>query len=477
MDFSNRQNRFVRLTDVTTNYLQEIEAKTKGDPYYPSYHIAPHHGLLNDPNGLSHLNGRHHIFYQWFPLGPVHGLKHWYHVSTEDFVHYEDHGIAMTPGDVYDAHGCFSGSALKKDEAVHLYYTGNVMKPDGLPYQSQVHAIMHEDFTVEKIDLVVDGPPDGFTHNFRDPVVWKKEDTYYMLVGGETADHVGAIALYESSDAHQFSYKGIIKTSFKELGSMWECPNYFEEGGQGIFLFSPQGIEYKDKYTFNNIFSVVYAIGSPIDPDKVSFDATQYRELDKGFDFYAPQTYQDDQGRRIMIGWLGNSKSTYPTDENMWAHMLTIPREVVVNDEILYQKPLSELQELRKEEILLKEDQPLSNKAFEIDLKASSSFQITLLNEEGDSVVFASDGEEYWLDRSHMSDLYAMDYGTVRYALRRVKEAHHIRMFIDHSSLEIFCDHGETVFTSRIFIRDLNRLKVTGGSGSLYYLNGNMYTP
>lgn len=475
MDFSNRQNRFVRLTDVTTQYLEEIEAKTKGDPYYPSYHIAPHHGLLNDPNGLTHFNGRHHIFYQWFPLGPVHGLKHWYHISTEDFIHYEDHGIALTPDEFYDEHGCFSGSALKEGKEAHLYYTGNVMKADGLPHQNQVHAIMHEDLTIEKKGLVVDGPPEGFTHNFRDPVMWKRGGTYYMLVGGETREHDGAIALFESQDAQAFSYKGIVETSFKALGSMWECPNYFEEGNQGIFLFSPQGIEYKDKYTFNNVFSVVYAVGSPIDPDGLSYNAGEYRELDKGFDFYAPQTYQDERGRRILIGWLGNSKSAYPTDQNMWAHMLTLPREIVVKDHTLYQQPISELHQLRQEEIILRGDQTLESQSFEIDLEASAVFQVKLLNEQGDTVVFASDGEEYWLDRSLMSDMYAAKYGTVRYALRKVKEAHRIRMFVDHSSLEIFCDDGETVFTSRIFIRDFNRLQIRGGSGVLYYLKGATY--
>ncbi|MDN3683429.1 hypothetical protein QW180_01620 [Vibrio sinaloensis] len=24
---------------------------------------------------MSFFNGEHHLFYQWFPLGPVHGLK------------------------------------------------------------------------------------------------------------------------------------------------------------------------------------------------------------------------------------------------------------------------------------------------------------------------------------------------------------------------------------------------------------------
>jgi beta-fructofuranosidase len=28
-------------------------------------------------------------------------------------------------------------------------------------------------------------------------------------------------------------------------------------------------------------------------------------ELDRGFDFYAPQTMIDPQGRRIMVAWMG----------------------------------------------------------------------------------------------------------------------------------------------------------------------------
>ena len=118
MDFSNRQNRFVRIHEVSEEYLADIEHKTQTDPFYPSYHIAPKHGLLNDPNGLSYFNGEHHIFYQWFPLGPVHGLKHWYHVSTKDFVNFTDRGIAMYPDQDYDHHGCYTGVGVPHDDQV-----------------------------------------------------------------------------------------------------------------------------------------------------------------------------------------------------------------------------------------------------------------------------------------------------------------------------------------------------------------------
>ncbi|GAM66117.1 sucrose-6-phosphate hydrolase [Vibrio sp. JCM 19236] len=55
MDFSNRQNRLVRLSEVPESYLEKIHAMAQNDPFYPTYHLAPKHGLMNDPNGLSYL--------------------------------------------------------------------------------------------------------------------------------------------------------------------------------------------------------------------------------------------------------------------------------------------------------------------------------------------------------------------------------------------------------------------------------------
>ena len=117
-DFSNHQNRHIRIMDMPAEYFQRIQETTRNDPYYPVWHIAPKCGLMNDPNGLCEINGIHHIFYQWFPAGPVHGLKHWYHLTTKDFIHYEDHGVAMYPDTESDSFGCYTGLALKEGEQV-----------------------------------------------------------------------------------------------------------------------------------------------------------------------------------------------------------------------------------------------------------------------------------------------------------------------------------------------------------------------
>lgn len=70
-----------------------------------------------------------------------------------------------------------------------------------------------------------------------------------------------------------------------------------------------------------------------------------------------------------------------------------------------------------------------------------------------------------------MTYVYAERFGTKRFAKRKVTEIHTIRIFVDHSSIEIFCDNGETVFTSRFFITNLSTLTVTEGvSGKLFRL-------
>ena len=40
-DFSNHQNRHIRITDMPAEYFQRIQETTRKDPYYPVWHIAP----------------------------------------------------------------------------------------------------------------------------------------------------------------------------------------------------------------------------------------------------------------------------------------------------------------------------------------------------------------------------------------------------------------------------------------------------
>lgn len=52
------------------------------------------------------------------------------------------------------------------------------------------------------------------------------------------------------------------------------------------------------------------------DIDNLTMNHGDFHELDHGFDFYAPQTFIDEQGRRILIGWMGLPDTNYPSDED-----------------------------------------------------------------------------------------------------------------------------------------------------------------
>ena len=73
--------------------------------------------------------------------------------------------------------------------------------------------------------------------------------------------------------------------------------------------------------------------------------------VDRGFDFYAPQTFLDEQGRRILIGWMGipDAEYTNPTVKAGWQHALTMPRLLHMREGRLLQQPLEEMKELRRD--------------------------------------------------------------------------------------------------------------------------------
>ena len=112
-------------------YLEEypkhknMRENVKRDKNRLHFHMMPPTGWMNDPNGFSYFNGKWHLFYQWYPFAGYHGMKHWYHVVSDDLVHWKNIGLGMKPTLNYDNYGCFSGSGFVKNEFLYLVYTGN----------------------------------------------------------------------------------------------------------------------------------------------------------------------------------------------------------------------------------------------------------------------------------------------------------------------------------------------------------------
>ncbi|MFE6073676.1 glycoside hydrolase family 32 protein [Paenibacillus sp. NPDC057886] len=461
-----REQRYRRIEQAEPGEIGKLEALISACPWRQHYHIQPITGLLNDPNGFSYYQGYYHLFYQWFPLGTEHGLKYWYHTRSTDLVHWEEVGIGIQPGDTYDSHGAYSGSAIEKDGQLHLLYTGNTRDEDWIRHPYQCLAIMDESGSITKVDQpVISEVPSGYTEHFRDPKVWQQGDTYYCVIGAQRVDETGCTVLYRSSDLRNWTLLGEIHTGLPNFGYMWECPDYMEMQGQGVLIFSPQGIESQgDEY--HNIFQSGYLIGEPLDLQTRHFEHGPFQELDRGFDFYAPQTMQAPDGRRILVGWMGLPDLEYPTDKSGWAHCLTIPRQLSLRERKLIQQPVSEMVKLRgdsegthMEFIIGNETRSFADfagMAYELECEIRDfdaevvGIELRASAEEKTVLQYDRLAQKVILDRSQSGATLADQNGNVRRCALNA-DVLKFRIFVDSSSVEIFVNDGEEVFTSRIF--------------------------
>ena len=258
-------------------------------------HLEPEKGWLNDPNGLAYFKGKYHIFHQ-YSYEVNGGLKLWYYYTSSDLKKYEDRGVFLTPTIEEEKSGVYSGSANIEGDKLVFYYTGNVKYKGDYDY---VHAgrghntisFSTEDgvnFTEKKCLLTTDDYPNMSNH-VRDPKVFEKNGKNYLVLGARDSNDYGCLLVYDKDTLEP--YKTIY--SEKNLGFMWECPDYFEVDGKEIFMFSPQGIS-RMYPNFENMYQIGYSVVEEgiENVEKIN----NFSLLDYGHDFYAAQTFVDEDG-------------------------------------------------------------------------------------------------------------------------------------------------------------------------------------
>ena len=435
------------LTKVLERNIKVIEKNadlTEGR-FRLGHHLMPPVGWLNDPNGLCWYKGRYHVFFQYAPFDVEGGLKFWGHYTSEDLVDWKYEGTALYPDSPYDCHGVYSGSAFIENGTIHYFYTGNLKYFDRDDYDyinsgrgSNTITFTSKDgynFTKKELLMTTNDYPDDMSNHVRDPKIFKKNDKYYMVLGARDKEGIGMILLYESADLKNWTYKNRITTPQK-FGYMWECPDLFEIDGQLYIICCPQGVETQG-IDYENVHQVT-AMKLNYDFETDEYEITDIKLFDRGFDFYAPQSFEDERGRRILIGWMGIPDADYtnPTEEAGWQHALTIPRKLSVRDGKLIQEPIEELKQLRSNDkavCTFSYGQALimQNSIYEAVIDFKRCREMTMTLREG-------------ITLSYKDNILTLNLG-----------------FADTSSLEIFVNHGEEVFTTRIYNRH-GRILING---------------
>lgn len=450
--------------------ITKIQDTVNKDILRMKYHFMAPAYWINDPNGLIFYKGEYHLFYQHYPYAAKWGAMHWGHAKSKDLVHWEHLPIALAPSEVYDLDergGCFSGSAVDDNGILTLLYTGAIIR-DGKVIQSQCLAFSEDGITFEKFarNPVIAGPPEDGSADFRDPKVWRHGDMWYMVIGSGK-DGVGKALLYKSQDLRQWEYVGVLAESDGTMGTMWECPDFFQLDDRYVLMFSPMGMG--DRKT-------IYLVG---DMDYVSgkFTWDEMGDIDTGFDYYAPQTFLDGKGRRIIIAWLNGwdwmpwFKNFGPTEKNHWCGAMSAPRTVELDaDGRLKFTPVEELKVLRSEHYHLEntiitpggtavlpksvgsdcleikvEFQLEGSKAEEIGfvVRASSdgTQQTTLsYNLQSKDLRFNRNHSDGWSEGIQSTKLETSDDKTLK-----------LHIFIDTCVIEVYTDDYRTAVTNNIY--------------------------
>ncbi|MFG6150103.1 glycoside hydrolase family 32 protein [Halobacillus sp. B23F22_1] len=448
---------------------QEVEMRKKkivDASYRLNYHFMAPSGWINDPNGLIQHKGVYHLFYQHNPYGVNWGPMHWGHAVSKDLIHWEHQPVALAPSEEYDFEegnddiGCFSGSAVSKGDELYLIYTGHVGGKSPKEVQAAASSIDGIHFYKHNQNPVIDKPPEDLSQDFRDPKVWRYDGEWYMVVGS-SVNGKGAIPLYKSEDLIDWTYEGEALEADENQGDMWECPDLFPIKDKHALIVSPMNMA-----DGKNIIMV-----GEMNYNNGKFTPESVKEIDDGNDFYAAQTFEDEQGRRILIAWMDTWQTDFPTKTEGWAGAMTIPRQVVLDGNSQVKLlPAPELQSLREnnqynENIHLSPNEVVDVTRNDLDHSYEMLIDFDLKKAEpygklGIELRVSDNRKEkvlvyYDLKTKELVVDTTLAGGDTHSSLNKtkinVKDQLSIRLFMDTCSLEVLTADGEAWITNRIY--------------------------
>lgn len=439
--------------------------KLATDPLRPQYHLLPSRNWMNDPNGPIYFHGRYHMFHQYNPHGAIWGNMHWAHATSRDMVHWRHEGVALspTPGSP-DSDGVFSGSAVVDKGKVAVIYTG-VAPPSSAgeaTLRDGVHTWRETQCLAEAQDAdlriwkklpqpVIATPPAGLdVTGFRDPALWREGNNWMLILGSGVRGRGGMILLYTSPDLQHWTYLHPLiegppaqSTSVNpvDTGEMWECPDFFPLDDKYVLLIS-------------TMRKVRWMVGTYANQ---RFTPEKEGVVDWG-SYYAAKTMVDAHGRRILWGWIPESRSDAELISAGWAGAMSLPRVLSLDAQKQLQTEVAtDVHQLRTNRVgIINETEPCGNCQHALDSVRIKNFTAEIKMEVqpkaddytlrfySDSGVLASLS---WLNQAGTGELHV---NKVRASLPSSESSTlRLHMFLDGSVLEVFANG--TAVTARIY--------------------------
>jgi len=418
------------------------------------FHFSPRIGWLNDPNGLIDHGGRHHFFYQHNPRELAMTDMCWGHASSPDLITWTEHPVALAPGPrgSYDGDGCWSGCAVDDGSGVVAVYSGN---NGGIQLPCVARAVDEDLLTWVKspANPVVDSrPPLAGMTDMRDHSVRRDGSGWRQVLAAGIAGK-GALVGYSSTDLTSWSWDGIVLDAGTSglPGQVWECPDVFDVDGTAVAVISVVDGDRRPG-------PVIWVTGQFDGPRII---AHRWGLLDHGDRLYAPQSYNDRTGRRIMFAWLLTQLDPAAQGQPSIG-VASLPRMLSVVDGRLHQQPATEIHGLRGEPTTLTADPRASTAramvpptaALEVRVTCTSTADLLGVRVEFDD----GGGHQVGVELSSFAAAgRTLDHGDWRDDITHPRTA---TVILDSGIVETFLDDGRAAATTDVSISEAQHLRV-----------------
>ena len=373
----------IRLAEDNASALtaRNLRDRISRDPSRPGYHFVVPEGVASpfDPNGAIYWKGRYHLFYIFQDKRSGRKSDHWGHLSSTDLFHWHHHPTGLLEG-MYSGN-CFINKDGVPTICYHQFGQGNAM------------AVALDDDLDEwkKLDSnpITPKTQQGDEHHGKyrswDPFGWLEGDTYYAIFGGERP--------------------GIVKSP--TLGGEWQyVGDLFAHGVDGVSL--DEDVSCPDLFKLDHrdvLLCISHRLGCRYylgEWKNEQFHPESHAQMSwVDHSFFAPESLEDDKGRRIMWAWLLDAPEFGVRWEHGWSGTMSLPRILSLGDDGQLRMDVPEEIEALRYGAFRKEDFAVQSGAdLAIDGIGGNSFELYIemesseASEYGVKVCVSPDGQE-----------------------------------------------------------------------------------
>jgi sucrose-6-phosphate hydrolase SacC (GH32 family) len=426
-----------------TAAIQAAAPRAQADPARPVFHVASLAQWMNDPNGPIYYKGYYHLFYQLHPFSDGDGPKYWGHVRSRDLAKWEPLPIALWPSTELGEQGVWSGCCTVNGLGQPMiFYTSVAIGKSAQTHAEQWAAISDDDLATwhkSPANPVLSEALHGEKkiYDWRDPFVFRDAGRTFLVTGGNLNAARGGEAvvnIYEAENPGftKWTYRGVLFKIPDPRAGTAECPNFFKLGNRWVLFVSPYG-------------RVQYYVGD-FDAQSCRFQARTNGLLDCGRSFYAPNTMQVPDGRRLVWGWVNG----FPGGRG-WNGCLSVPRVLSLSPQgDLRQNPAPQLTRLRGKAIEWRNIR-LGDDGHSFALPATNTLEIAadIEMESAGGIQLAIEGG------TNKTQLLTIDCNGGQLNVQDVHapliptdlDPRHLNLhvFVDHSVLEVFANESVCV--------------------------------